>query len=98
MHDGKKPVNPVDISSLVQLLYPSLRKVVIMNRAKIILLIVLVVLFIIILLQNTHVITLNLLFWEVDTSAFYIPVVMVLSISIGYVIALFTGKNKDKHV
>ncbi len=67
-----------------------------MNKPKVIIFLVLVVLFTIILTQNTHVITLNLLFWEVNTSTFYIPLIIVISVGVGYLAAKITVKNKNK--
>ncbi len=64
-------------------------------NSKVIIIGILVILFIIILLQNTHMITLNFLFWEINTSAFYIPVVILLSIGAGFLITRFK-KNKNK--
>lgn len=66
------------------------------NKAKAIILGTILLLFIIILLQNTHEITLNVLFWEINTSTFYIPVVIIISAVIGFYIAKAIEKKKKK--
>ena len=67
-----------------------------MSRTKIITISIIVILFIIILIQNTDVITFNLLFWEVNTSMFYIPLIIVCSIGAGYLLAKYTGRTRKK--
>ena len=68
-----------------------------MNKTKPIIIGTLVFLFIIILLQNPQIVTLNILFWEVNTSTFYIPLLIVISICIGYLAAKLMGKKKNKN-
>ena len=69
-----------------------------MYRSKTIILGITLVLFVIILLQNTHEITLNILFWEINTTTFYIPIVIIVSVALGYYIAkFFEKKNKKKN-
>ena len=57
---------------------------------------ILIILFIIILLQNTHMIKLNILFWEVNTSTFYIPILILLSIGAGFLVSRFKNNKKKK--
>lgn len=67
-----------------------------MKRTKIIVVLIIVLLFVITLIQNTHDITFNLLFWEVNTSMFYIPLIIIISLSVGYLFARITSKRRNK--
>ncbi len=64
-------------------------------KPKVIVILVLVVLFLIILAQNTHVITLNLLFWTISMSQIILIAFTLLGgFIIGYLTSLLTGKSK----
>ncbi len=64
-------------------------------KPKVIVILVLVVLFLIILAQNTHVITLNLLFWTISMSQIIlIAFVLLGGFVIGYLTSMLTGKGK----
>ncbi len=64
-------------------------------KPKVIVILVLVVLFLIILAQNTHVITLNLLFWTISMSQIIlIAFVLLGGFVIGYLASMLTGKGK----
>ena len=56
----------------------------------------LAIIFVIILLQNTHMIKVNFLFWEINTSTFYIPIVIIIGIASGYLISKLKYNNKKK--
>ncbi len=63
-------------------------------KPKVIVLLVLAVLFLIILAQNTHVITLNLLFWTISMSQIIlIAFVLLGGFVIGYLTSRLTGKG-----
>lgn len=64
-------------------------------KPKVIVILVLIVLFLIILAQNTHVITLNLLFWTISMSQIIlIAFVLVGGFVIGYLTSMLTRKEK----
>jgi len=64
-------------------------------KPKVIVILVLVVLFLIILAQNTHVITLNLLFWTISMSQIILIAFALLGgFIIGYLTSMLTGKSK----
>jgi len=64
-------------------------------KPKVIAILVLIVLFLIILAQNTHVITLNLLFWTISMSQIIlIAFVLVGGFVIGYLTSMLTRKVK----
>lgn len=58
-----------------------------MKKPKFIIIAILAMLFIIILLQNMHVVTLRLFFWEIDApQIILIPLTMLIGFMIGFVV------------
>ncbi len=63
-------------------------------KPKAIVILVLVVLFLIILIQNTHVITLNLFFWKVSLSTIILILFVLLGgFIIGYLTSMLTRRR-----
>ncbi len=63
-------------------------------KPKAIVILVLVVLFIIILIQNTHVITLNLFFWKVSLSTIILMFFVLLGgFILGYLTSMLTRRS-----
>jgi uncharacterized integral membrane protein len=62
-----------------------------------IVILVLVALFVIILVQNTQVVTLQLLFWKLGMSQIIlVPLTMLIGFIIGYIVAKLTGGHSMK--
>lgn len=56
---------------------------------------ILALLFLIVLFQNTDVVTLRVLFWELSMSqVILIPIVMGIGFALGYVVARLTGRAR----
>ena len=68
-----------------------------MKKAIIIFLVLIIVLFFIILYQNTQIVTIYLLFWEVEISMLYMSILALLSLVLGYVLAKFSIMRRNKH-
>jgi uncharacterized integral membrane protein len=58
-----------------------------MSRIKMIIIFIIILLLTIVILQNQNAITLRFLFWDIEMSVFAIPIIVILSIIIGYLIA-----------
>ncbi len=66
-------------------------------KPKTIVLLVLAGLFLIILVQNTQVVTLQLLFWKVEMSRIiFIPLVMLIGLGIGFVLGSRRRRHKNR--
>jgi uncharacterized integral membrane protein len=62
-----------------------------------IIIIILGVVFLTILLQNTQVVTLNLLFWQISMSRIiFIPLVLLIGIIIGFILGSMRKKQDKK--
>ncbi|MBD3225481.1 MAG: DUF1049 domain-containing protein [Caldithrix sp.] len=62
-----------------------------------IIIIILGILFLTILLQNTQVVTLNLLFWQIGMSRIiFIPLVLLIGIIIGFILGSMRKKQNKK--
>ncbi len=65
-------------------------------KPKIIGILALLVLFLVVLVQNTHVVTLRLLFWDlVMSQVILIGLSVLVGFVLGYIICLLTGKDKS---
>jgi len=66
-------------------------------KAKTIITVLLIVLCLIILLQNTQMVTLRFLFWELGVSRiFLLPLLIIVGFIIGYVVAKVERKPKQE--
>ena len=64
------------------------------KKPKVVIPAIIALLFVIVLLQNTDVVTLRVLFWDVAMSQIIlIPLVMVIGFVLGFVAAKLTGKR-----
>ncbi len=64
-------------------------------KPKVIVILILVILFLIILIQNTHVVTLHLLFWTISMSQIIlIAFVLLGGFVIGYLTVKLTARSK----
>lgn len=63
-------------------------------KPKSIVILVLIILLLIILVQNTHVVTFNILFWDISMSQFLlIGFSVIIGIIIGYLVCLLAAKK-----
>jgi uncharacterized integral membrane protein len=67
-----------------------------MTKPKLIIIVVLAVLAGILLLQNSEVVSLKLLFWEISMSRiFFFPFLLLIGFIAGFVVAKTTGLKED---
>ena len=66
-------------------------------KAKTIVILVLIGLFLIILIQNTQVVTLQLLFWKLGMSQIIlVPMILLIGFIVGYLVAKTTGSTRSR--
>jgi uncharacterized integral membrane protein len=67
-----------------------------MTKAKFIITAILAVLFGVLLMQNSQVVSLKLLFWEISMSRIiFFPVLVLIGFVVGFVVAKMTGSKDD---
>jgi len=67
-----------------------------MFKAKLIFLIIIILFLFIIILQNLSAVRLNILWWHIEMSLFAIPVIIILSMAAGYIIATINIRRRNK--
>lgn len=66
-------------------------------KAHTIVVLVIIGLFLIVLIQNTHVVTLRLLFWKLDIAQIIlVPLTMLIGFILGYLVAKVTSGSHGK--
>ena len=66
-------------------------------KAQTIVVLVIIGLFLIVLIQNTHVVTLRLLFWKLEIAQIIlVPLTMVIGFILGYLVAKVTSGSHGK--
>ena len=67
-------------------------------KPKTVIILIIFVLFLIVLLQNTQVVTLRFLFWEISMSRIILlAVVLLIGVVIGYVAAGIGGRERENN-
>ena len=68
-----------------------------MSKPKLIIFFIVILLLVIVILQNPDAVTLRFFWWKIEMSLFVIPIVIIVSIGIGFFIAsVRTSRRKKK--
>ena len=67
-----------------------------MYKLKVIFVIVIILFLFIIMLQNLSAVRLNILWWHVEMSLISIPIIIILSMAAGYILATINIRKQNK--
>lgn len=67
-----------------------------MSKTKLIIIFIIILLLTILIMQNLKTITFKFLVWEIEMSAFVIPVIAIVCIAFGYFLAKISGRRGGK--
>lgn len=67
-----------------------------MSRTKLIIVFIIILLLTILVMQNLNTITFQVLAWEIEMSAFVIPVIAIVFFGLGFFLAKISISRKDK--